>query len=99
MLVQALNTLFFSNNYDWKPFVIAMVASVVGMLLMGAIEVLVLEPLLGRVFPGYFRRRNAAATVPPLKSGSNGQAPLAQPVAKEEQSTASSSMYSASPKA
>ena len=97
--VQALNTLFFSNNYDWKPFVIAMVASVVGMLLMGAVEVLILEPLLGRVFPGYFRRRNGAATVPPLKSGSNGQAPLAQPVAKEEQSTASSSMYSAYPKA
>ena len=97
--MQALNTLFFSNNYDWKPFVIALVASVVGMLLMGALEVLILEPLLGRVFPGYFRRRHAASTVPPQKSGSNGQTPLAaQHPAKMEQVPESSSVYSASPK-
>lgn len=96
--VQALNTLFFSNNYDWKPFVIALVASVVGMLLMGAVEVLILEPLLGRAFPGYFRRHRAGATVPPVKSGSSRQAPLAHPAAKEE-STASSSVYSPYPKA
>ena len=32
---QAMNTLFFSNNYDWRPFVIAMVASVMGIALHG----------------------------------------------------------------
>ena len=98
--MQALNTLFFSNNYDWKPFVIALVASVVGMLLMGAVEVLILEPLLGGLFPGYFRRRHVAATAPPLKANSSRQASsIAQPSAKEEESTASSSLYSAYPKA
>ena len=99
-LVQALNTLFFSNNYDWKPFVIAVVASVVGMLLMGAAEVLILEPLLGGLLPGYFRRRHVAATAPHSKTESSRQASsLAQPSAKEEESTASSSMYNAYPKA
>ena len=91
--MQALNTLFFSNNYDWKPFVIALVASVVGMLLMGALEVLVLEPLFSRVFPGYFRRKGTPATAPPVKPGRGERAALAHPVAKKE-STASSSVYS-----
>ena len=74
MHVQALNTLFFSNNYDWKPFVIALVASVVGMLIMGSLEVLILQPLLGGCIP-YFRRRPAAATMPQRSPRAHGQGP------------------------
>ena len=33
--------LFFSGNYDWMSFIIALVASVVGMFIMGALEILV----------------------------------------------------------
>jgi len=97
--VQALNTLFFSNNYDWKPFVIAMVASVVGMLLMGALEVLLLEPLLGGTFPAYFRKHHGAATVPRPKSGDSTQMLHAQPAVKEQQSSEHGSAYAAYPKA
>lgn len=97
MRAQALNTLFFSNNYDWKPFVIAMVASVVGMLVMGSLEVLVLQPLLGGCIP-YFRRRPAAATVPSRLPRAGGQAPPAQPgmSAKEQHSSQNGSMYASS---
>ena len=93
--MQALNTLFFSNNYDWKPFVIALVASVVGMLIMGSLEVLILQPLLGGCIP-YFRRGRAAATVPSSRSPRAGaQAPAAQPgmSAKEQHSSQNGSMY------
>ena len=97
MHAQALNTLFFSDNYDWKPFVIAMVASVVGMLIMGSLEVLVLQPLLGGCIP-YFRRRSAAATVPSRSPQAGEQAPPARPglSAKEQHSTQTGSMYASS---
>ena len=98
MHAQALNTLFFSNNYDWKPFVIALLASLVGMLIMGSVEVLILQPLLGGCIP-YFRRRPAAATVPSSRSPrAGGQAPHAQPDvgAKEQPSSENGSMYASS---
>ena len=88
--VQALNNLFFSGNYDWKPFIIALVASVVGMLIMGALETLVLEPLLGQVCPRYFRRRQgAAATAPPLQKPQDSSL-----ATSHVQSTQSGSVYS-----
>ena len=88
--VQALNNLFFSGNYDWKPFIIALVASVVGMLIMGALEILVLEPLLGRVCPRYFRRRRgAAATAPALQKPQDSG-----PAVSHVQSTENGSVYS-----
>ena len=59
---QALHNLFFSRNYDWKSFVIALVASLVGMLIMGSLEVLILQPLLGRCIP-YFDKRNGPSIV------------------------------------
>jgi hypothetical protein len=86
---QALNNLFFSGNYDWKPFIIALVASVVGMLIMGALEVLLLEPVLGRACPGYFRKRRRATTVPPLQKPQDGG-----PVESHVQSTENGSVYS-----
>ena len=97
MHVQALNTLFFSNNYDWKPFVIALVASVVGMLIMGSLEVLILQPLLGGCIP-YFRRRPAAATMPQRSPRARGQAPPGQPgmSGKERHSSENGSMYASS---
>lgn len=97
MHVQALNTLFFSNNYDWKPFVIALVASVVGMLIMGSLEVLILQPLLGGCIP-YFRRRPAAATMPPRSPRAGGRAAPGQPgmSPKERHSSETGSMYASS---
>ena len=86
--VQALNNLFFSGNYDWKPFIIALVASVVGMLIMGALEILVLEPLLGRVCPRYFRRRRGAAVRALQKPQDSG------PAVSHVQSTENGSVYS-----
>lgn len=99
---QAMNTLFFSNNYDWRPFVIAMVASVMGMLFMGALEILILQPLLGGLCPGYFNRRRpgSAATVPPQKHANGAQRTQAPPLtAKKQMPQEESLMYAAYPKA
>jgi hypothetical protein len=62
---QSMYNVFF-QAYDWRSFIIAVVASGVGLLLAALLENLLIRPLLGDVCaPCMPHRREAAATLPP----------------------------------
>ncbi len=65
---QAMHHVFF-EAYDWPPFIIALGASLLGMLLAAAVENLLLRPLLGDVCAPCMPR---AATLPPAEKLQDG---------------------------
>lgn len=57
------NTFF--QAYDWRAFIIAVVASGVGLLLAAGVEAVLIRPLLGDVCGPCMPHRRAAVTLPP----------------------------------
>jgi hypothetical protein len=63
---QSLHSVFF-EAYDYRAFLIALGFSLVGLVIMAALENLLLRPLLKGMFPSYFDYKGARAIAPPQK--------------------------------
>jgi hypothetical protein len=63
--------LVFFEAYDWPPFLIAPIASIVGMAIAAAFDQLVLRPLLGARYPSVLENPS-----PTLPEGTLASAPL-----------------------
>ena len=61
---QSMYNTFF-QAYDWRAFIIAVIASGVGLLLAAGLEAVLIRPLLGDICGPCMPRRRAAATLPP----------------------------------
>lgn len=68
LCMQSMYHVFF-EAYDWPPFIIALGASLVGLLLAAALENLLVRPLLGDICAPCMPQ---AATLPPAEKLQNG---------------------------